>query len=148
MSDEIVIAATFDTDDTAAEVARAVNRWGAWIMENDVDNVPEIFEDLGLDTSEYALSLDEDIDWEEPPRALASGTMTFILLDSSESVDIVQELVESCGAYEVGPSDDAPEELYSGDFESDEDEDDSKSTTRRAAPGAIDENDEIDDEDL
>jgi len=128
MSEEVIIAGTFDTDDTAADVARAINRWSTWIMEGDVEDVPEIFEDLGLSTEDYVLVMNDDVDWDEQPRALSSGTMVFVMLDSSESVDIIQELVESFGAYEVGLTDDAPEELYSRDDDEDElddeDEDD------------------------
>lgn len=108
--DEIELYGTFDTEETAHDVARALNAWFHWIMEGDLDEVPEIFEDLGLSTDDYALDRDSDVDWEETPRAKAHGNRVHVSAETSETVDTLSELLEGLGAYEVTNADDEEED--------------------------------------
>ncbi|MCP4502764.1 MAG: hypothetical protein GY822_22725 [Deltaproteobacteria bacterium] len=98
--DEIEIIAVYDSEDTAAAVSGSLNAWFSWVMEGDPEEVPEFFEDFGVTTEDYALDL-EDTDWEAAPVARAAGMNVVISAETSETVDILQELAESLGAYEV-----------------------------------------------
>ncbi len=99
--EEIEIIAVYDSEDTAAAVTGSLNAWFNWVMEGDPEEVPEFFEDFGVTTEDYALDL-EDTDWEQPPVARAAGMNVIISAETSETIDTLQELVESLGAYEVG----------------------------------------------
>ena len=105
---EVELVATFDTEQTAAGVTRSLNAWFHWILEGDPEDIPEVFEDFGVTTEDYALDRDSEIDWEEPPRASAHGNTVQVVIDSAETIDTLSELLESLGAYEVAsgePSD-------------------------------------------
>jgi hypothetical protein len=104
--DEVDIVGTFDSGDTASAVARALNRWVGWVLEGDVENVPELFEDLGVATDDYALDRDTDIDWPEPPVVRSRGANVVITVETSETLDVLQELLESLGAFDVAISED------------------------------------------
>lgn len=99
--DEIEIIGTFESEETSREVARALNMWFSWVMEGDPEDVPEVFEDLGISTEDYALEKDSDTDWEEMPRARHSGANVIISAETSETIDLLSELVESLGALDV-----------------------------------------------
>ena len=103
---QIEIIGTFDSADTAAEVARALNSWFQWIM-NDDDSDPDAFEDFGISTSEYALDRETDTDWEEAPTAEATGNHVTITAYTAETQDLLQELMETLGAFEVETPDEA-----------------------------------------
>ena len=61
--DEVEIVGLFDSEETAAQVAKALNAWFNWVMEGEKDDIPEFFEDLGISTEDYAFE-SEDTDWE------------------------------------------------------------------------------------
>ena len=98
---QLEIIGTFDSADTAAEVARALNSWFQWVMDGDTDEVPELFEDFGLSTKEYALDRDNDVDWEDPPSAEATDNHVVISAYTAETSELLEQLLESLGAYEV-----------------------------------------------
>ena len=97
---EIDLLGLFDSEETAAQVARALNAWFNWVMEGEQDDVPEFFEDFGITTEDYAFEQD-DTDWDETPRAVATSTRVHILAETSETLDTLSELLEGLGAYEV-----------------------------------------------
>ncbi len=100
--DEVEIIATFDTEETAKSVAKAMNNWFGWIMEGDPDeDVPDFFEDFGVSADDYVLDRESDIDWDEQPVARARGNRLSIVLESSNTVDTIEELLEALGAYDV-----------------------------------------------
>ena len=94
------IVGTFDSADTAAEVARALNEWFQWVMEGEA-NTPEMFDDFGLPAEEYNLDREIDTDWEEAPAAEASAHHVVVTAYTGETQDRLQELLESLGAFEV-----------------------------------------------
>lgn len=98
---EVEIVGMFDSADTASDVARALNTWFQWVMEGDSSDVPDVFEDYGLPSEEYALERDSDTDWEEPPVATARSNNVVITAYTSETQDLLQELLEAMGAFEV-----------------------------------------------
>lgn len=107
--EEVDIVGAFDSEETAAGVSRAMNRWVMWVLEGDVENVPELFEDFGAATDDYALDRDTDIDWPEPPSIRARGNNVIVAVETSETLDVLQELLESLGAYEVHVGEDGDE---------------------------------------
>jgi hypothetical protein len=104
--DEVEIVGTFDSEDTAREVARALNKWVGWILEGDLEDVPELFEDFGLATDDYALDRESDIDWPEPPVIRARGPAVVFTVETSETMDTLMELFEALGAFDVSTSND------------------------------------------
>ena len=103
--EEVEIIGSFDSEDTAQEVAQALNRWFIWIMEGDPEDIPELFEDLGLSTEDYALDREGDVDWEEPPHAEPSGANVIVTATTSETIDTLQEVIAALGAYDVSMGD-------------------------------------------
>lgn len=99
--DEVEILATFDTEETAFLVAKALNRWFSWVVEGEGEDPGEPFEDFGVSLEDYALDQDNDIDWTDLPVAKANGNRVSIGLDSANTVNTLEELLESLGAYEV-----------------------------------------------
>ena len=99
--DEIEIIGTFESEETSREVAKAMNVWFSWVMEGDPEDVPEVFEDFGVSTEDYALDRESDVDWEELPRARARGADVVITAETSETIDLLSELIESLGALDV-----------------------------------------------
>lgn len=108
--DEVDIVGTFDSGDTSSAVARALNRWMGWVLEGDIEDVPELFEDFGVATDDYALDRDTDIDWPEPPAIRSRGANVVITVETSETLDVLQELLESLGAFEVTISEDSEDD--------------------------------------
>ncbi len=104
--DEVELIATFDTEETARLVSKALNNWFAWIMEGDQDEeIPDFFEDFGVLADEYALDRESDVDWDETPVARARGNKILVTLDSPNTVDTLEELLEGLGAYDVTMAD-------------------------------------------
>lgn len=97
---EVEIVAFFDSEDTAREVAKAFNQWVTWVLEGDVEDVPELFEDFGVSTDDYAVDR-SDVDWPEPPRARPRGNKVVVSFEGSETVDMIQEMLEALGAFDV-----------------------------------------------
>ena len=52
--EEVELVAKFESEETARVVARAMNAWVHWIWEGNIDDPPELFEDFGLATDDYA----------------------------------------------------------------------------------------------
>lgn len=106
--DELEIVALFDSEETARDVSKAFNQWVNWVLDGDPDDAPDLFEDFGVSTDEYALEA-SDVDWPEPPRARPRGSKVVVGMEGGETVDTVQELLEALGAfdvYEAGDDDD------------------------------------------
>lgn len=100
--DELEIIATFESEETARSVAKAMNNWFQWMMEPDPsEDIPDFFEDFGISADEYALDRESDLDWDEPPVARARGNRVTITLPSPGTADTIQELLEALGAYDV-----------------------------------------------
>lgn len=99
--EEIELIATFDTDETAKQVAKTLNTWFSWIMEgNQEEEIPDLFEDFGISTEEYFISKDE-ANWEDVPIARSHNNRIMISLSSSNAIDSLEELLEALGAYDV-----------------------------------------------
>lgn len=106
---EIKLVGTFDSADTAAEVTRALNAWFQWVMEGGGSDIPSYFEDFGLSSEDYALDRENDTDWEESPLAEARGNHVLLYAYTSETQDMLQELLEALGAFEVENDEDSDE---------------------------------------
>ncbi len=99
---EVEILATFDTVETATTVAKTVNLWFSYLFEEkSLEDAPEIFEDFGISLEDYALDPESDIDWGELPIAKANSNNVSIEIDSANTIDSIEELLEAMGAYEV-----------------------------------------------
>ena len=98
---EVQIVATFDSADTASDVSRSLNAWFQWVMDGGEGEIPDFFDDFGISTEEYALERESDTDWEEQPIAKARSNHVIIHAYTSETQDLLQELLESMGAFEV-----------------------------------------------
>jgi hypothetical protein len=79
-------------------------------MEGDVGEVPSLFEDFGVNTEDYALDRESDVDWPEVPRARVRGNKVQLTAETSETVDTLSELLEALGAYEVSDAVDDEED--------------------------------------
>jgi hypothetical protein len=108
--DEVELVGTYDSEDTAHNVTRVLNAWFHWVFDGDPENVPEFFEDFGVNTEDYALDRESDIDWPEVPRAKARGNRVIVYAETSETIDTLSELLEALGAYEVTDSSESDEE--------------------------------------
>ncbi|MBL91888.1 MAG: hypothetical protein CMH56_08790 [Myxococcales bacterium] len=101
MDEDYQLLATFDSEETAEAVGRAVNQWFTWIMEGDHADIPELFEDFGLATDEYVLDRDSEVDWNDTPMAEVNGGRILVSLESNATFDTLQELFEALGAFDV-----------------------------------------------
>jgi hypothetical protein len=108
--EEVEILGTFDSEETAKAVSKALNAWFHWLMEGNLEEPPELFEDFGLTTGDYALERETDIDWPEPPRARVRGIRVAITAETTQTVDTLQELLEALGAFDVYQADEDGEE--------------------------------------
>jgi hypothetical protein len=63
--------------------------------------IPDFFDDFGIATEEYALERESDTDWEEQPIAKSRSNHVIIHAYTAETQDLLQELLESMGAFEV-----------------------------------------------
>ena len=96
---EVEIIGTFESEETARVVAKALNAFFTWLMEGDREaEVPEFFGDFGVTT--------EDIDWPEAPRARVRGPKIAISAETSQTIDTLAELTEALGAFDVCQVDD------------------------------------------
>ena len=138
--DEVEIEATFDTGETANDVARALNRFVGWLNEGIDEDPPEFFEDFGVEIEEV-MENEIEATWDEPPTASAAGNLLVLRMESSELVEVFQELLETLGAYEV----DVNEDVESDGPRADDDDDDD--TSSRASASSSDDDDEGDDDD-
>jgi hypothetical protein len=100
LMDEVEIIGTFESEETARTVARALNTFFTWLVEGDRDDVPAVFEDFGIAAEDYLIDPD-DIDWPEPPRARARGAKLAVTLETATTTDTISELIEALGAFDV-----------------------------------------------
>ena len=99
--EEVEIIGSFESEETARGVAKALNAFFVWLMEGDRDaDVPEFFEDLGVATEDYVID-EGDIDWPEPPRARVRGPKVAITAETQQTTDTLSELLEALGAFDV-----------------------------------------------
>ena len=100
--DEVEIFATFDSEETTHDVARALNAWFHWVLEGNPEHIPEFFENFGVNSEDYAFDRDaEDVDWPETPRADAHGNRVQLTVETTETIETLMELLEALGAYEI-----------------------------------------------
>ncbi len=111
------LLATFESEDTAREIAKALNAWFHWVVEGDPEDCPEIFERFDVTTEDYVLEAGEDVNWEEAPVGRSRENTILISMESEEGRDTVEELLEALGSYDVTEAD--PSAL--GEFEDLED---------------------------
>lgn len=103
---EVEIIGTFESEETARVVAKALNAFFTWLMEGDREaEVPEFFGDFGVTTEDYVIDKD-DIDWPEAPRARVRGPKIAISAETSQTIDTLAELTEALGAFDVCQVDD------------------------------------------
>ena len=95
------IIATFDTVQTARVVTKALNTWFHWVTEGDPEDAPDVFEDFGIEIEDFTLDRDTDVDWHDIPVATQHGNKVEILIDASGTLDTLEELLETVGAYDV-----------------------------------------------
>jgi hypothetical protein len=107
---EVEIIGTFESEETARSVAKALNAFFLWLMDDErSDDVPEFFDDFGVTTEDYVIDAD-DIDWPEPPRARVRGPRIAITAETNQTTDTLQELLEALGAFDVSQADEGEEE--------------------------------------
>jgi hypothetical protein len=110
--EEVEIIGTFDSEETARGVAKALNMFFIWLMEANreaTDDVPPFFDDFGVTTDDYVLD-EGDIDWPEPPKARVRGPKVAVTAETSQTIDTLQELLEALGAFDVYQADDEDED--------------------------------------
>jgi hypothetical protein len=107
--EEVEIMGSFESEETARSVARALNAFFNWLTEGDRDEVPEIFEDFGVTTEDYVVD-EDDIDWPEAPRARVRGTRLAINFETASTTDNIAELLEALGAFDIVQGDDEDED--------------------------------------
>lgn len=108
--EEVEIIGTFESEETARGIAKAINAFFVWLMEGDREaDVPTFFEDHGLVTEDYVIE-EGDIDWPEAPRARVRGPKVAITAETSQTIDTLSELLEALGAFDVYQAEDEEEE--------------------------------------
>lgn len=95
------IEAIFIDDMAAQEVADALNRWFKWIVSGGDTDMPAAFEPFGVETANYAWSLDEDVDWTMGPHARAVGSQVRIAIATHDTQHHVAGLLRKLGATSV-----------------------------------------------
>jgi hypothetical protein len=108
---EVEIIGTFDTEETARSVSKALNAFFLFLTddERDDNDVPQIFEDFGVTTEDFVIDADE-LDWPEAPRVRVRGPKITITIETELNVDSIGELMESLGAFDVSLGDEDEEE--------------------------------------
>lgn len=94
------ITATFESSDSAIQVTAALNEWFIWLMEG-AEGACEALEDLGVSGSEYSRDIGSETDWVEPPQAEAVGNIVTVSVFTAETLDLLEEMLESLGAFEI-----------------------------------------------
>jgi hypothetical protein len=105
---EVEIIGTFESEETARSVAKALNAFFQWLMDGDRDEVPEFFEDFGVTTEDFVVD-EDDIDWPEAPRARVRGPRIAVTAETNQTTDTLQELLEALGAFDVSQADEDEE---------------------------------------
>lgn len=98
---EVEIIGTFESEETARLVAKSMNAFFVWLMEGDREgDPPDFFADYGVTTEDYVVD-ESDMDWPEAPRARVRGPKIAVTAETSQTVDVFQELLEALGAFDV-----------------------------------------------
>ena len=85
----------------AREVADALNRWFKWIVGGSEMPPPAVFEPLGVETTEYAWSLGDDVDWQLGPHARVVGPDVRVSLQTHDTHLHLAGLLRRLGATSV-----------------------------------------------
>lgn len=93
-----LVAGRFADEVVAGEAAEALNRWFRWILDGTSRPVPEIFEELGVATADWAWELGDDVDWTLGPHAVASGAEVRVTLETHETHTRLAGLLRALGA--------------------------------------------------
>lgn len=108
--EEVEIIGSFESEETARGVAKALNAFFVWLMEGDREaDVPGFFDDFGVSTEDYVID-EGDIDWPEPPRARVRGPKVAVTAETQQTTDSFSELLEALGAFDVYAADEEEEE--------------------------------------
>ena len=94
----VEISGNYADEMVAGEVADALNRWFAWMVQGSEPPVPEFFEPLGVDTADWAWALGEDVDWQLGPHARAVGEEVRISIHTRDTYRHVARLLRLLGA--------------------------------------------------
>ena len=97
----VELSGRFTDEWVTREVADALNRWFAWILEGSPDPVPEVFEPLGVETKDWAWTF-EDVDWSVGPHARAVGEDVRVSVQTHETYRSLSGLLRRLGATAVG----------------------------------------------
>jgi hypothetical protein len=69
----VEISGKFADPAKARGVADALNRWFRWIVDGSIRPMPGVFDAFGVESSEWAWTLEDDVDWTLGPHARAAG---------------------------------------------------------------------------
>lgn len=105
----IEVAGRFPTPEKARAVAEALNRWFRWIVDGSVPPIPPLFEPFGVESSSWAWTLEEDVDWALGPHARAAGADVRIALQTHDTHTHLAGLLRALGAGAVKMARDADE---------------------------------------
>ena len=81
----IEISGRFKDAARARAVADALNRWFRWIVDGSIEPMPGVFDEFGLDSKEYAWTLEEDVDWTLGPHARAAGEQIRVAIQTQDT---------------------------------------------------------------
>src|SRR5437773_7968201 len=104
MGDErpvVEISAKFPDAAAARTAADALNRWFRWIVDGSIQPMPGIFDPFGVETKEWAWTLDEDVDWTLGPHARAAGSEVRIAIQTLDTHLRVGGLLRALGGHAV-----------------------------------------------
>ena len=102
-----LIAARYVDDIVAQEVAAALNGWFKWILAGTEMPAPLLFEPLGVDTADYAFSLQEAVDWQVGPHARVVDVEVRVSLETRDTHILLAGLMKRLGALAVRVSRDS-----------------------------------------
>lgn len=99
MSEPVVqVVGRFADEIAADQAADALNRWFRWILDGTAAPTPELFEPLGVSTSEWAWVLGEDVDWALGPHARVVEREVRIDLETHDTHLRLAGLLRALGA--------------------------------------------------
>jgi len=97
----VEISARFPSPESARTAAEALNRWFRWIVEGSTSPIPRVFEVFGVATSDWAWSLDEDVDWTLGPHARAVASEVRIAIHTHDTHLRLAGLLRAVGGHGV-----------------------------------------------
>lgn len=98
------LRARFVDEIVAQEAAEALNGWFRWMLDGSEMPPPPLFEPLGVETAEYAWSLEDDVDWQLGPSARAVEQEVRISLETYDTHLRLAGLLRRLGALSVSVS--------------------------------------------